>query len=217
MKMKKSIKSFWSGSLLSLILILGSCSVTKTSSQVKYAEAWQEVLKSQAWKDALITEDSESTKTEDKDFYVSSEDVVLLDDKKPILREVNLESNFETKYDILVRRAYVRIIAQASKADNRLEKEYILRNAVALKKGEKRTKEFDKKLELVNKRYHAHREMLEGLKSWNIFSKYGTDDLEFFKAENQIAVREMIQKGKGESAVINFLIYKLADLYHFEG
>ncbi len=217
MKMKKAMNAFRRGSMLLLIAVLGSCTATKPTSQIRYTEAWQKVLKSQAWQDALVSEDSQSTKAIDQDFYASSEDVVLLDDTRSRERRVDLESNFEAKYDILVRRAYVRIIAQAAKADDRLEKEYILRNAMALKKGKKKSREFDRKLKLVNKRYHAHREMLEGLKSWNIFSEYGTDDLEFFKAENQIVVQEMIQKGKRESSVINYLIYKLADLYHFEG
>lgn len=217
MKMKKAMNAFRRGSLLLLIAVLGSCTATKHTSQIRYAEAWQKVLKSQAWQDALVSEDSRSTKAIDQDFYASSEDAVLLDDTRSRERRVDLESNFEAKYDILVRRAYVRIIAQAAKADDRLEKEYILRNAMALKKGKKKSREFDRKLFLVNKRYHAHREMLEGLKSWNIFSEYGTDDLEFFKAENQVVVQEMIQKDKRESSVINYLIYKLADLYHFEG
>lgn len=214
MKMKKALIALGRGSLLLLIAILGSCTATKPTSHIRYAEAWQKVLKSQSWQDALVSEDSQSTNEIDQDFYASSEDIVLLDDTRPRERRVDLESSFEAKYDILVRRAYVRLIAQAAKADDRLEKEYILRNAMALKKGKKKSKEFDRKLELVNKRYHAHRKMLEGLKSWNIFSEYGTNDLEFFKAENELAVQKMLRDGKSESEVINYLIYKLADLYH---
>ncbi|MGI9553064.1 MAG: hypothetical protein ACR2MT_17795, partial [Aurantibacter sp.] len=84
------------------------------------------------------------------------------------------------------------------------------------KKGKKRSKEFNQKLELVNKRYRAHRKMLEGLKSWNIFSEYGTNDLDFFKAENEETVKKMVKSGKSDLVIINYLIYKLADLYHFE-
>lgn len=212
--MKRKIKAFGPSYLVLLSLVLASCAVTKSTSQVTYAETWKKVLKSQAWKEALIVDEAQPV-VEDQEFYASNEDVILGDDRPQ--RKVNLEPSFEDKYDILVRRAYVRIIAQATKADDRLEKEYILRNAVALKKGKNRSKEFNKKLESVNRRYKAHREMLEGLKSWNIFSEYGTNDLEFFKAENKIAVQDMLERGKGESSVINYLIYKLADLYHVEG
>jgi hypothetical protein len=58
--------------------------------------------------------------------------------------------------------------------------------------------------------------MLEGLKSWNIMSVYGTDDLDFFKAENKGKVAEMIAAGRSQDFILNYLIYKLADLYHFE-
>ena len=41
-------------------------------------------------------------------------------------------------------------------------------------------KDYKKNLELARKRYIAHREILDGLKSWNAFSEYGSDDLDFF-------------------------------------
>ncbi|MEO9894214.1 hypothetical protein [Aurantibacter sp.] len=209
--MNKVKKTVGQCALLLLIVTLSSCSVTKSSSDGVYAEAWQKVLKSQAWKDALVSEDSNDS--QDQEFYASNDDAIIIDDYA--IEKSTSKATFEVEYDELVRTAYVRIIAQAEKADERLEKEYMLRNAVALNKEKKKSKEFKEKLEKINQRFHAHREMLEGLKSWNIFSTYGTDDLEFFKDENQAVVQEMFQQGKGEAAVINFLIYQLADLYHF--
>lgn len=203
--------------MLLLVFFLSNCSSLRPTSHVKYAEAWQKVLNSKAWKDALMVEESEATAAPEEDFYVSNEAIVLADDFKSLKARTPKEPSFETRYDRLVKRAYVRIIAQATKANDRLEREYILRNASALKKGENRSDEFNKKLDLINTRYHAHKEMLEGLKSWNVFSEYGTDDLDFFKTEQKEAVKEMIKNGKGETYVINYLIYKLADLYHFEG
>ncbi|MRI01237.1 hypothetical protein GH721_11910 [Kriegella sp. EG-1] len=210
--MNKVIKAVKQCVFLLLMMSFGSCSITKSTSDGVYAEAWQKVLKSQAWKDALVSEEHNDNSRE-QEFYASSDEEVIIAD---YTNENNIiKPNFDARYDELVRTAYVRIIAQAEKADERLEKEYILRNAVALNKQKKKSKEFIEKLDRVNKRYHAHREMLEGLKSWNIFSTYGTDDLDFFKNENQAVVKEMFQQGKGEAAVINFLIYQLADLYHF--
>ena len=214
MKMKIRTTSYgWKSVLLLLALIVGPNSIQRLSAQDSYAEAWQKVLKSQAWKDALNNGASQSTEKEE-DLYDGEEEVVLMDDKIELAPEA--KSDFETKYDFLVRRAYLKTIAEAEEADDRLQREYIIRNATALKKGKNRTKEFNEKLELVNKRYQAHRRMLEGLRSWNIFSEYGTNDLDFFKIEHQPAVKEMIRKGKKESTIVNYLIYKLADLYHFE-
>lgn len=213
MKMKKTNNVFGQKFLLLLPILFSGSSWAQSLSADIYAEAWLEVLESQAWKDALVSEVT-NTASEDENYYVSNED--LTSEVNVESRKTSSNSNFDLKYDALVRRAYIKIIAEAEKSDTRLEKEYILRNAVALKKGKKRSREFEQRLELVNKRYHAHRKMLEGLKSWNIFSDYGTNDLDFFKAENKVAVQEMFSKGKNEASVVNYLIYKLADLYHFE-
>jgi len=211
--MKKTNKAFGRKSLL-LTFFLGVviCWGQDSSADI-YDEAWQVVLNSQEWKDALEDEVSNTT-SDERYLYASNDNEAIVVDG---VIKVSSNANFDTKYEVLVRRAYLKVIAEAEKADTRLEREYILRNAAALKKGRKRSQEFVQKLELVNKRYHAHRKMLEGLKSWNIFSEYGTNDLDFFMAENQGAVQEMIQKGKKEAAITKYLIYKLADLYHFEG
>jgi len=194
--------------VLFFILATWQCSAQGSSYIDNYAEAWQVVLNSQAWKDALNGNALyATTEYEYEDLGKRGEASFLIVEKK---------KTFDIKYNALVRRAYLKLIAEAEKADTRLEKEYILRNASALKKGKKRTKTFEQKLELVNKRFHSHRKMLLGLKSWNIFSEYGTNDLDFFKAENELAVQEMLRNGKSESSIVGFLIYKLADLYHFE-
>jgi hypothetical protein len=58
--------------------------------------------------------------------------------------------------------------------------------------------------------------MLGGLKSWNIFSENKSGDLDYFKAENREAVSKMKADGEGNTQIVNYLIYKLADLYHLE-
>lgn len=213
MRMKKTGKAFGRKSFLLLsLLAIGSC-WGQSSSTDRYDEAWQEVLNSQEWKDEL--EDEVSVTTSSEQYLFAGNDSQALEINDAI--KIGSSSNFDSKYEVLVKRAYLKIIAEAEKADTRLEREYILRNAAALKKGQKRSPQFEQRLELINKRYHAHRKMLDGLKSWNINSEYGTNDLDFFMAENQGAVQEMLQKGKKEVAITKYLIYKLADLYHFEG
>lgn len=211
MKMKKHTNVFGQKFLVLFLILASGSSLAQGLSTDIYAEAWQEVLESQAWKDALVNEITNRT-SEDENIYDGYEDLVAENDSEKRI----INSPFDSKYNALVKRAYIKIIAEAEKADTRLEREYILRNAAALKKGNKRSASFNQKLELVNKRYHAHRKMLEGLKSWNIFSDYGSNDIDFFKAENKIIVQEMLSNGKNESSVVSYLIYKLADLYHFE-
>ena len=211
--MKKSAQALGPIAACLAFLVLTGCSAQMASSQDQYEEAWQKVLNSQAWKDALKGNESDIYSGK-KEFHTGTE--VIEESKDEKTRKTDRESDFEARYDVLVRRAYLKIIAEAEKADSRLEREYIIRNAQALKRETRGAKTFDQELELVNKRYQAHRKMLNGLKSWKIFSEYGTDDLDFFKAEHKEAVRKMLLNGKDEKAIVNFLIYRLADLYHFE-
>ena len=76
--------------------------------------------------------------------------------------------------------------------------------------------EYKKQLAQAKLKYEAHWKMLEGLKSWNAFSEYGSDDLDFFKQEQIENAYLMFSKGSSDTEIINFLVYRLADLYHFE-
>jgi hypothetical protein len=58
--------------------------------------------------------------------------------------------------------------------------------------------------------------MLEGLKSWKAFNEYGSDDLDFFLSENLPRAHSMHSNGRGDEEILRYLVYRLADLYHFE-
>ncbi len=125
------------------------------------------------------------------------------------------DNKFTKKYNSLVSRAYFRIIVEAERADIRLGNEY-------MRLFEKYAEDMDNesvqtKFTLVYTRFLTHRRMLSGLKSWRIFSEQRTGDIDYFKAENFSNIYEMYRKGATDEKMIVFLIYKLADLYHFEG
>ncbi|WP_299533406.1 hypothetical protein [Ulvibacterium sp.] len=180
----------------------------------EYNKVWKEMVKSEAWKNSLLADRTVKPK-EEMDFYTSILDAGIgrEDSYNPLMEE---EVAFEEKYNTLVSRAYFKIIAEAEKADHRLKKEYEEWNAKKFEAGNKGNVAFRKQLNLINRRYSAHQKMLKGLKSWNILSEYRSDDLRFFKNENRDEVKQMFNTGKEDSAIVNLLIYRLADLYHFE-
>ncbi|RKN82952.1 hypothetical protein D7Z94_03665 [Ulvibacterium marinum] len=180
----------------------------------EYNKVWKEMVKSEAWKNSLLA-DRTAKPEEEMDFYTSILDVGIdnRDSYNPLMEK---EVAFEEKYSALVSRAYFKIIAEAEKADYRLRKEYEDWNTKKSEAENKGDKTFKRQLNLVNRRYAAHQKMLKGLKSWNILSEYRSDDLRFFKNENRNEVQQMFNTGKDDSAIVNLLIYKLADLYHFE-
>lgn len=188
-------------SILLAVLCLNGCGITQTKYQREYAKVWKELIQSQAWKESLMARNE----YDNEDLYVSSDnEMMLVDDAK-----VNVA--FENHYETLVSKAYFKIITEAEKADARISAEYqLLQNQNPQEKVNK------KYAVEISKKYKAHTAMLSGLKSWNIFSEDRTGDLDYFKAENKAAIQKMIRSGESENKMVNYLIYKLADLYHID-
>ena len=189
------------------IFLLSACKTSK-SYNAKYEAAWQEVVKSDAWRSSL-EEDQVA------DLYVdgSSADNQWLGDNERIEA---VKDPFEVKYDFWVSRAYMKIIAEAEAADNEIKAEYdrfIAENPDAAVSTDENVQKI---MRLYKRKYEAHKAMLDGLKSWHAMESYGSDDLKFFKEENRKAVKGMYSRGRQEEKIIDFLVYKLADLYHFE-
>ncbi len=172
---------------------------------------WKEIIQSQAWKDALRSSKTFSyVESELRYIAISPSDLkvsVLPDTEKT-------RDEFEKRYLTWVNGAYYRIIAEAEKADARITSEYeALMSERRLKLNEEDAA-FKEEFILTRRRYQAHRKMLEGLKSWKAFEEYGSDDLDFFGAENKTLAYELFRTGQSENTIIAFLMYKLADLYH---
>lgn len=194
------------------VAILGSCSSTRTSYKSKYAAAWKKVLNSQEWKDALknkINPDSYVS----EEYYVTTSDVVILEAPEPEYKE---SSVFVKKYNSLVLRAYFKIIREAEKADKHIEAEYERLNSEKNSEKNKKDKTFKSRLALANRKYEAHKNMITGLKAWKVFTQDITGDLEYFKAENESEIYRMYTNGESDKDMINVLVYKLADLYHYK-
>ena len=199
--------------ILLIILLLGSCTSSKSNYQREYTRVWKEIIKSEAWKNSLLTGNAEDLSNQNK-FYVSNSETEIAADK--FTTKINMEAVFNERYHSLVSRAYFKIISEAENADSRLKSEYEYWNLKLQDPRIKKDKAFKKRFETVNKRFEAHKQMLDGLKSWNIFSEFRSNDLDFFKAENRNEIHNMYQKGNSEDVIINFLVYRLADLYHYK-
>jgi hypothetical protein len=206
--MKKGFEKYKAYALLGLLLsaVLG-CSVTQTSYQREYNKIWREMVKSEAWQKSL------EKQVQKQELYASADNEMVVVDEPLAIKGNRL---FEKDYQSLVSKAYFKIITEAEKADVRISSEFMM-----LEEQEKSTvsgldKQFKKRKEMVSKKYKAHTAMLGGLKSWNIFSENKSGDLDYFKAENRDAVSNMKKQGETNDQIVNFLIYKMADLYHLE-
>lgn len=150
---------------------------------------------------------------QEQELYVSTDNEMILIEEPG---EIKNNTLFEKDYQSLVSRAYFKIITEAEKADARISSEYRMLQEQEENNPSRIDKQFKRRKELVAKKYNAHKAMLGGLKSWNIFSENKSGDLDYFKAENREAVSKMKADGEGNAQIVNYLIYKLADLYHLE-
>ncbi len=198
-------------SLLAVVLV-GGCSSSKINYQREYTRVWKELIKTEAWKNSLLANIEKPSNG--VEYYVSNTETGIVEE--PFSSKIDMEALFDKRFYSLTSRAYVKIISEAENADKRLKAEYNRWNSRQQNPNLKKDKTFKKDYEMVNKKYRAHRQMLEGLKSWNIFSEFRSNDLDFFRAENRNQIQKMYQNGSTEDSMINYLVYRLADLYHYE-
>jgi hypothetical protein len=202
-------------SLMMVLLIAGltiSCSASKNYERA-YRRAWRKIVNSQAWQDALVSNYTEGPLQTDISHPLP---LVYNTIELQAYAKGKIEETFLNTYRSLVFRAYFRTIAEAEQADARIYRAYSsLRDQRNLKEN-RRDPEFREALEFAKNRYHAHRKMLEGLKSWKAFNEYGSNDLDFFLKEHLPHAYTMYRQGKGQEDILRYLVYRLADLYHFE-
>jgi hypothetical protein len=120
---------------------------------------------------------------------------------------------FNKKYNALIARAYFKLIVEAEKADISLGEEY--KKMYDAFENNTMSEDLEAEFIKVYDKFLAHRRMLNGLKSWRVFSDFRTGDLAYFKAENYERIHKMYQRGANDFSMVKVLMHKLADLYHF--
>lgn len=200
------------GILLVASTMLSSCSSSRNYKRA-YRRAWKKIVNSEAWRDALVTSYNDQASETDAFAPVLENRPNVTVGGYPVS---GTDEEFMQKYRSLVFRAYFRTIAEAEKADKRISEAYSLLRQKRRLEENRDNPEFTEDLELAKRRYQAHRDMLEGLRSWKAFSKYGSDDLDFFLKENLPDAYAMYRQGESDESILRLLIYRLADLYHME-
>jgi hypothetical protein len=194
-------------SLFVLLAFLTAGCVSSKNYQRAYRRAWRKIVNSQAWRDALAKPYQDQAGTKDISSPLPGE---------PVDNVRGIDPAFLDTYRSLVFRAYFRTIAEAEKADARIYEAYRRLRAQRQLPDNRRNATFQLELAEARNRYQAHRKMLDGLKSWKSFNEYGSDDLDFFMREQLPRAYEMHLEGKKDEAIVRYLVYRLADLYHFE-
>ena len=192
---------------LGLLTILGSGCKSAQSTNDRYEAAWEKIVSSEEWESSLHQSEvlQLSAESNQNDNWLSSDPVVE-----------KTKDPFNSRYDSWVNQAYFKIISEAEAADARIKSEwdrFIAENPEAATSSDENVRKI---MALYKKKYKSHKIMLEGLKSWNSFDNYGSDDLVFFKEEYENIVQAMYRDGRPEKDIVGYLVYKLADLYHLD-
>lgn len=195
---------------LVLILIsaglLGACNSLQMGSD-PYKDAWEQVVQSRRW-ETSIKEISPSPDLDHEVYYA-------IPSYGP-LESASVTPEFMDRYPALVSRAYFRLIAEALDADRRISKTYQEIYRETRLPENQQDPVLMKEFETAQRRFIAHREMLEGLRIWRAFNEYGSDDLDFFMQEQLPVSFEKYQRGVTEDKLIDYLMRRLADLYHLQ-
>ena len=145
---------------------------------------------------------------------IGKKDAVYKEQAIIYLKSIEDFKGFQEKYNDFVLRAYNKLVKDAEDIDYKLEKEFIRLNAENNDPKVKKTKASKEKLKVVNERFDNHRDMLEGMRTWDIMEEINSTRLTAFKDKHINKVYLMYTNGKTEVDIVNFLEYYLADLYH---
>ena len=188
------------------VIVLSGCGGLKPQED-PYQASWQERMDSEDWKESLTVSKNLGEPGHKPHYALPDLDQIRAEDVSP---------EFMKAYPKLVSRAYFRLIAEAMEADRKIRAEYQNASMAVSKKENAGDPIIEAKFETAKRRYQAHRQMLEGLRSWRAFQKFGSDDLEFFLEEQLRASFALFQKGATEERIVGHLMTGLADLYHKE-
>ena len=155
-----------------------------------------------------------SQENEDLHANLEGDNMVILE---PSYSSSKANESFEDKYHYIIARSYFKLLDEAHKSERKLKLElerYVYENQNFDRNGDDA---FQHNRNLAYAKYKAHTTMLSGLKSWNLLSDFRTGDMFYFMLENEDPILKMFKENVAEDKMVNYLIYKLANLYHLEG
>lgn len=183
-------------------LLFGACASVQPGNEI-YSDAWEEVVDSESWEKSL--NQPPQSPVENPTFFAVPD--------FQLSETAEASPDFIQRYPVLVSRAYFRLISEAMDADDDIARSY--RELYRSQTSETPvTTRQEAEFETAQRRFLAHREMLNGLRSWNAFNRYGSDDLEFFLQEEFDTVYQKYERGVKEDELVDYLMRRLADLYH---
>ena len=184
--------------------MLVSACTSLPSGTADYADAWEEVVESPRWENAL--REPPGVPPETPTYFA-------LPEFNPT-DATQASPEFIQRYPVLVSRAYFRLISEAMEADQEVARSYSELYRESRSPESRDAERLKQEFEMAERRFLAHREMLNGLRSWNAFSRYGSDDLDFFLQEEFDPTYQKYQRGVKEDDLVDYLMRRLADLYH---
>jgi hypothetical protein len=202
MKMGINRSRIFGYSVLAALLASG-CS-TLPSGTADYVDAWEEVVESSRWQASL--EEPPGTPSGTPSYFA-------LPEFSP-QEATQASPEFIQRYPVLVSRAYFRLISEAMEVDQEVARSYSELYREARSPENQDSERLQEEFRTAERRFIAHREMLEGLRSWNAFSRYGSDDLDFFLQEEFDPTYQKYERGVKEDDLVDYLMRRLADLYH---
>ncbi len=149
-----------------------------------------------------------ATQDKDKRVYKSVAELYL--------KSLSDYKDFNDQYNVLLFQSYNKLLFEAENVNSKLKAEHL--NLHAKINSTTNPNPLDlKHVEVVDKKYYAHKKMITALKSWDLDLKKVEDaqgDFKIIKDQYKLKAFEMAEAGTPENEIIEYLEIRIADYYH---
>lgn len=124
--------------------------------------------------------------------------------------------DFETLYNSLVYKAYIKLVHEGRGIDRHFEEEYIKIHGKVNSASTPNTTDV-RRMQVIDQRYNAHKKMLSALIRWNLTLEdvnTATGDFKEFRDNYLQKTFEMHDRGETTENIIDYLEIHLADYFH---
>ncbi len=155
-----------------------------------------------------LTEQLSETQEKDKRVY---KEVAIR-----YLKEMDIYFDFVDFYNEKLYESYLKLIEEAQQVDRQIRDEYIVLSAKINSAEEKEPDDLRRKF-ILEKRYEAHKELLNSLIKWNLKLRdieNPKEEMRAFKKNYASKVFEMFQNRVPDIRIVKYIEIQLADTFH---
>ncbi|WP_271783727.1 hypothetical protein [Aquimarina algiphila] len=182
--------------------------ITPNLTLIPEKEGFAHLIKGKKQRLSTLTNQLIETQEKDKKVY---KEVAL-----SYLKEMDSYFDFIDFYNQKLYESYLKLVEEAQQIDRQIRDEYIILSAKINSADDKDPEDLIQQT-ILQKRYEAHKELLNSLISWNLkleHIKHPKEEMRNFKKNYAAKVFEMFQTDRSDTEIVKYIEIRLADRFH---